>query len=445
VLTRDDADGRVANYDSGGLTTLSYDDASRITAITDNLTAANSWTYGYDSLDRVTTAAKTGTTLGWSYDANGNRLSQTGSNASTYTVSGSSNRISSITGALARTYTYDAAGNTETYSNLTASYNNRGRMKSLQKASTTATYVYDALGHLVKQSGGPSGTVYYAYDEAGHLVGEYNSTGALIQETVWLGDIPVATIRPNGASVLFYYVHADHLNTPIRVTRPGDNKLMWSWYASPFGTDAANENPAAAGTFKYNLRFPGQIHDSHGGLMQNWNRDYDPVTGRYAQSDLIGLNGGVNTYAYVSGGPLTGIDPAGLETCVIVTTNSWGIRNHSALYMSQGDGRPFLFDPDGRYARSHGGGTLDIVEGDDVNLDEFVKLHNPDKTETVCKATSAEEESRLVNKIIGFKPPNLASCAVNVSNALWGSPYFPRVRPNTLLPGNLFRAAGGRP
>ena len=37
---------------------------------------------------------------------------ETGSAASTYSISGTSNRISGITGTLARTYGYDAAGNT---------------------------------------------------------------------------------------------------------------------------------------------------------------------------------------------------------------------------------------------------------------------------------------------------------------------------------------------
>ena len=50
------------------------------------------------------------------YDANGNRLTETGSAPSTYSISPASNRISGITGALARTYGYDASGNTTGYS-----------------------------------------------------------------------------------------------------------------------------------------------------------------------------------------------------------------------------------------------------------------------------------------------------------------------------------------
>jgi RHS repeat-associated protein len=106
-------------------------------------------------------------------------------------------------------------------------------------------------------------------------------------------------------------VHTDHLNTPRKVTRPSDNKARWTWESDPFGTALPNENPQALGTFKYNLRFPGQIYDSHTGLNYNYFRDYDAVTGRYIQSDPIGLQGGINTYAYVGSNPLGYVDPYG--------------------------------------------------------------------------------------------------------------------------------------
>jgi uncharacterized protein RhaS with RHS repeats len=133
-------------------------------------------------------------------------------------------------------------------------------MSSVTAGSITTNCFYSALGQMIEKAGGGVTTL-LMYDEAGHLLGEYSSTGALIQETVWMGDVPVATLRPNGSSASIYYVHTDQLNAPRKVTRPSDNGLMWRWDAAPFGTAASNQNPSGLGTFIYNLRFPG-IHSS---------------------------------------------------------------------------------------------------------------------------------------------------------------------------------------
>jgi RHS repeat-associated protein len=127
----------------------------------------------------------------------------------------------------------------------------------------------------------------FVYDESGGLAGEYDSAGTAIQETVWFNGAPVAVLQ----STNHYYVHTDQLGTP-RVITNGDT-VIWRWQSDPFGSTVAREDPDGDSVlFTYNLRFPGQYYDDETGLHYNYFRTYDPSTGRYLESDPIGLGGG---------------------------------------------------------------------------------------------------------------------------------------------------------
>jgi RHS repeat-associated protein len=127
---------------------------------------------------------------------------------------------------------------------------------------------------------------------------------------------------------------------------------VWRWdQQEPFGNNPANEDPDANFVaFDLPLRLPGQRYGSETGLHYNYFRDYDPSIGRYAESDPIGLNGGLNTYAYVGGRPLRYVDPRGLKcNCDKSVLNFAGTFNAAygmdAVYGSLDAG--FAFDTEG--------------------------------------------------------------------------------------------------
>lgn len=118
------------------------------------------------------------------------------------------------------------------------------------------------------------------------------------------------TVRP--PELVAYYIKTDQNNTPTQIVDSKGN-VVWQ-NNDPFGNAPPVSNPTGQGTFDYPLRFPGQYFDKETNTNYNINRDYDPSTGRYLQSDPIGLAGGINTYAYVGNNPLSYVDPLGLLT-----------------------------------------------------------------------------------------------------------------------------------
>jgi RHS repeat-associated protein len=334
-----DLDGRIQSTEfRNGTTllkkTLSYDAASRITSIADLINQSASQAYTHDSLDRLTqtqqgvinsssnppVVSTPDIVQSFTYDANGNRLSSSQTHP---TSSSTSNAPTNGLNVVAGDYGYNLAN----------------RLKDMKQGATTiASYRFNAMGHRIAKTIGEGATPthHYVYDEAGQLVGEYDATGKLVQEVVWLGNTPVATLRPQAGSTAtpvaidVYYIHTDHLNTPRVITRPSDNKRVWEWRSLPFGEAMPNESPEGLPAFTSHLRFPGQEWEAELGLSQNWFRTYDGPTGRYVQSDPIGLGGGLNTYAYVKGNPLKWVDPDGLrvQRCCRAASIAFGLVDH---------------------------------------------------------------------------------------------------------------------
>lgn len=303
-----DLDGRLTSYPidmQGTIRTVGYDAAGMIASYSHtggSNPAQFDQTFSYDAADRLIGFTSGGITTGYSYDANGNRIQQTGPNA-TYSYDPKSNRLNSATFATSKVYGYDASGNRISDGQHLYTYNSRGRLSGV-RGGTVLNIYYNALGERVLKASGISNS-YYIYDQARRTVGEYNQGNGSTAETVYLDELPIVVIKPQGYS----YVLADQIFTPLILAQQ-DGTISWDWRnRDPFGN---NEPTTSSELSVYNQRFPGQIADIETGIFYNYFRDYDPLIGRYIQSDPIGLNGGINTYGYVYNGPLSNIDSLGL-------------------------------------------------------------------------------------------------------------------------------------
>ncbi len=173
----------------------------------------------------------------YTYDYNGNIVAvkqDTGdtlpkpevyAGSDTYSYVTGSDRIDSITGRQDLTYSYDGQGNIISDGIRTFTYNQAGRLVTVDMGVLTK-FVYNAKSQRVKKNADGVITVFH-YDLQGNLISETGDSGNLIANYVYAGSERIAKVDSQGN---VYYYHNDHLGTPIAMTDDSGNKVWQAYY-----------------------------------------------------------------------------------------------------------------------------------------------------------------------------------------------------------------------
>jgi RHS repeat-associated protein len=100
----------------------------------------------------------------------------------------------------------------------------------------------------------------------------------------------------------------DGLGSTVAVSDGNGNKVR-SYAYGPYG-NTSGTGPASAPN-----QYAGRENDGDTNLYYYRARFYSPTLNRFIAQDPTGLGGGMNTYAYADGDPISNRDPTGLASC----------------------------------------------------------------------------------------------------------------------------------
>ena len=299
--------------------TYILDDTGNPTSVT---TPDGVTTYGYDPLDRLESVCfdalcdTLGSSISWTYDGVGNRLSEVRRTATTtYTYDDADRLLTSIVGGTTTNYSHDDNGNMTAAGALTYVYDQANRMIELEDGPATTDYAYDGMGRRASasrvSSGTPVETTEFTWDSNWSLpmlIREADETGALKRRYVH-GNDGISMTTPQGPT----YYHYDGVGSVTNVTGPGGEE-QWSYEYEPFGVQLSSvkQDSSAADN---PLRYTGEQLDPTG-LYHLRARQYAPHLGMFTSFDTWPerlMDVARSTYGYVNNRPTFFVDPSGLR------------------------------------------------------------------------------------------------------------------------------------
>jgi RHS repeat-associated protein len=235
----------------------------------------------------------------YTYDAVGNRL-----NGVTQPIS-AGNRVVEANGF---TFTYDDDGNLTSKQgsgfSQTLSWNALGQLTSGTTNGVTVAYGYDGWGRLVRKT--HAGNNWHLVHDGDDLYMEFDATAALAREYSYWGLDQPHSVRKYGE---LYFVAQQPMGGAVQALIPASGDAVSSQFAyDAFGKSIATTDPVGMP-----LRFAGREWDPALQYYFHRNRFYDPSLGRFISEDPIGIDGGINLYAYAGNDPVNNRDPYGLR------------------------------------------------------------------------------------------------------------------------------------